>query len=129
MKIEFRKEQGLDFPTYDGWRCLRCDQIVMLPTLLKQKRARNHPSNPTPGFSPQLPQNRRKLGTPGLPGSPGIRQPVEIMPMHSIHCPFRGQEDMDVFRGEFYSRKRPAEEFLPKRKPPRADRTPQRKRA
>ena len=127
MKIEFTKEDGLVFPTYDGWRCLRCDQIVMRKTLLKAKRAPSHPSKPKSGApSPQLRNGGEDWG-PRSPGSPGTRQPVEIMSMHSVHCPFRGQEDMDVFRADFYSRKRPAGEFVPKRKPPKAERGPQRR--
>jgi hypothetical protein len=32
--------------------------------------------------------------------------------MHTPHCPFRGYEDSDVFRVEFYSRKRPAKDVV-----------------
>ena len=45
-----------------------------------------------------------------------LKRGTEVMPMHTRHCPFRGYEDTDVFRHEFYTRKRSAKDFLlPKR--------------
>jgi hypothetical protein len=101
MTVKFKKEGQFWFPIYDGWHCKRCEQIVMLPRLLRaSERSKN---------------------------------PIEVMPKHDLHCPFRDSEDLDVFRTDFYSRKRPFKDFastvltkpeVPKRKPPKSEHSP-----